>query len=153
MHRIRSLPDGRYVERDNSGVLYFRQPDGSLIQQLERGGEVYVMLGLRPQHDDHAMYNPADPTTINDPDVRVWIGALGRYGSRAESNLDKYGSETPSDEQIESGGNIDRPAGVAQPVALPAAPAPQMTVAAGEATVARRTTWQRIVSWLRRRFS
>jgi hypothetical protein len=149
MQRIRLLQDGRYVERDNSGVMYFRQPDGALIEKIERNGETYVLLGLRPQYDDRALLNPMDPSTTNDPHALVWIGSLGRYGTRDDSNVEKYGSSTPSDEAIERGGHLP-PVGT-QPKSAPP-PAPAVPAPPAPAVPARASLWRRILEWLRRRF-
>jgi hypothetical protein len=82
---IRQLPDGRHVERDNSGVLYLVTP-GVSTKELVRNSQTYIALGLRSDLDDRALYNAFDTSTINDPHVLVWDGATQRYVTRAETS-------------------------------------------------------------------
>ena len=85
MTRIRQLEDGRYVERDNSGVLYFVTPGGG-AKILARNSETYIALGLRSDLDDRALFNTLDASTFRDPNVLVWDGATQRYVTRAEAS-------------------------------------------------------------------
>jgi hypothetical protein len=85
MTRLRTLPDGRFVERDNSGNLFLVLPNGGGVKVLQRNSEVYIALGLRSDLDDRALYNHLDPSTLMDPGVLVWDGATQRYIPRSEA--------------------------------------------------------------------
>ena len=85
MTRLRTLPDGRFVERDNSGNLFLVLPNGGGVKVLQRNSEVYIALGLRSDLDDRALYNHLDPSTLMDPGVLVWDGATQKYIPRGEA--------------------------------------------------------------------
>lgn len=153
MERIRQLPDGRYVEK-GAKKLYFRNADGSTIEELQRNGERYVALGLRSDMDDRAVYHPHDPSMADDPYVLVWEGSTQKYLTRAESNVIKYGSATPTDEQIEAGGYLPPYAANKLPTAWPptAPKSPELWVKDAPADNRMPSVFERVAAFFRRLF-
>jgi len=134
MTEIRRLPDGRHIVALGEGRFSLRDKDGAVISEFTRGAPLYASYGLSEQvcvverrdaagkptvfqadgsvqvaPRDGALMNPMDPSTAADPNVLVWIGdeRVRAYGTRAQSDEIKYGTRTPSDEQLDAGGRTD----------------------------------------------
>jgi hypothetical protein len=171
MTRLRTLPDGRFVERDNSGNLFIVLPNGGGVKVLQRNSEVYAALGLRSDLDDRALYNHMDPSTLMDPGVLVWDGSLQKYIPRSEAmaSSDPTGigigphepplrvPSTPSEQQAPATTPPTSLAAVADKQQAPAPEVPRPTAPLPELrnvpiSAVRPGLLQRIREWLRRVF-